>query len=84
MFNWVPQASEADPNSPSWIPETPAGDPLMTLPRYWSIDAASRIDEVITIGKQAAAEAKQNKATELEYYDIVCKGITGEIPTATP
>lgn len=84
MYNWVPQAATIDPAHTLWLPEIPAGDPLMTLPRYWSSDAAYRIDDVINIGKQAAAEAAQDKATELEYYDIVCQTRTGPIPTLAP
>lgn len=84
MFNWIPQAEKVDPAHTYWLPEIPAGDPRMTLPRYWSSDAAYRIDDVTQIGEQAAAEAQKNKATELEYYDIVCKGRTGEIPTPAP
>ncbi len=80
MFNWVPQSSQTDPARPSYLPEAEMGDPLMTLPRYWSTDALYRIDEVINIGDQAHAEAAQNQATELEYYDIVCKDTYGPIP----
>jgi peptidoglycan/xylan/chitin deacetylase (PgdA/CDA1 family) len=84
MFNWIPQAEKADPNHPNWLPEIPAGDPLMTLPRYWSMDAAYRIDDVITIGDDAVAEAAKNKDVELTYYDVMCKSRTGEIPTLAP
>jgi hypothetical protein len=84
MYNWVPQAEKEDPNHPNWLPEIPAANPLMTLPRYWSIDAAYRIDDVITIGDDAAAEAAKNKASELVYYDVMCKSRTGEIPTKIP
>ncbi len=84
MYNWIPQAETVDPNRPNWMPETPAKDPRLTLPRYWSSDAAYRIDDVININKEAEAAAEQTKATELEYYDIVCKGRMGEIPTAAP
>ncbi len=84
MFNWIPQAAKVDPSHTFWMPEIPAGDPRMTLPRYWSSDAAYRVDDVIAIGDEAIAAAEKSKATELEYYDIVCKGQTGAIPTATP
>ncbi|MDR3574847.1 MAG: polysaccharide deacetylase family protein [Anaerolineaceae bacterium] len=84
MYNWVPLGDSVDLRYPSYIPEGPVNDPLMVLPRYWDTDAFSHIDEVRTMGKQAAAYASQNKATELEYYDIVCKSITGLIPTAQP
>ncbi len=84
MYNWIPQAAEKNPDHPFWLPEIPAGNPRMTIPRYWSIDAAYRIDDVITIGDDAIAEARKNKAQELEYYDVMCKGRTGEIPTLAP
>lgn len=84
MYNWIPQADKIDPAHTLWMPEISAGDPRMTLPRYWSSDAAYRLDDVAAVGEQAAAEAEKNKAVELEYYDIVCKGRTGEIPTVTP
>lgn len=80
MYNWVPQSDQKDPARPSYIPEGPAADPLMTLPRYWDTDVRSYLDEVRNIGKDAAAYAKQNKATELEYYDILCAPTYGAIP----
>jgi len=84
MFNWIPLASTVDPAHTYWLPETSVNDPLMVLPRYWGNDAAYRIDDVINISKQAAAAAAESKETELEYYDIVCKPRTGEIPTPAP
>jgi hypothetical protein len=84
MFNWIPLAEEKDPMSPSWLPEIPVGDPLMTLPRYWSYDAISHIDDVVQIGEQAALQAAQDREQELLYYDMMCKATLGEIPTATP
>jgi len=81
MFNWIPQAQESDPMRPSYIPEAPAGDPLLTLPRYWSPDARNYLDTVRNIGKEAAAYAETVKATELEYYDIVCAPVYGTLPT---
>jgi hypothetical protein len=80
MYNWVPQADSSDPGRPSYLPEGPAGDPLMTLPRYWDTDVRSHLDIVRNIGKDAAAYAEQNKATELEYYDIMCAPTLGKIP----
>ena len=82
MYNWVPQGDEKDPGRPYYIPEGAIGDPLMTLPRYWDIDARNHLDEVRRTGNEAAAYAEQNKATELEYYDIVCAPTYGPIPTA--
>jgi hypothetical protein len=80
MYNWIPQADTSDPARPAYIPEGPAGDPLMTLPRYWDTDIRSHLDEIRNIGKDAAAYAEQNKATELEYYDIMCAPKLGSIP----
>jgi polysaccharide deacetylase len=82
MFNWVPQADAKDEMRPSYIPEGPAGDPLLTLPRYWDTDALTHLDTVTQIGDGAAAYAEQNKATELEYYDIACAQAYG--PIASP
>jgi hypothetical protein len=80
MYNWVPQADASDPGRPVYLPEGPAGDPLMTLPRYWDTDVRAHLDVVRNIGKDAAAYAEQNKATELEYYDIMCASTLGKIP----
>jgi len=80
MFNWVPLADQADPGRPDMIPEGPVNDPLMVLPRYWDTDARAHLDTVRMIGQQAAAYAEQNKATELEYYDIACASTYGAIP----
>jgi len=80
MYNWVPQSDQMDPGRPVYLPEGPAGDPLMTLPRYWDTDVRAHLDEVRTIGKDAAAYAEENKAIELEYYDIMCAPKLGPIP----
>jgi hypothetical protein len=80
MYNWIPQADAVNADNPLEIPETPAKNPLMTIPRYWSPNARDHLDEVRTIGDEAALYAEQNKATELEYYDIVCSPGYGPIP----
>ncbi len=80
MFNWIPQADTVDPARPVYLPEGPAGDPLMTLPRYWDTDVRSHLDVVRNVGNDAAAYAEQNKATELEYYDILCAPTLGPMP----
>lgn len=79
MFDWVPQADAKDAMRPSYIPEGPAGDPLLTLPRFWDTDALVHLDSVTQIGEAAAAYAEQNKSTELDYYDIVCAASYGPI-----
>lgn len=80
MYNWIPLADQADPGRPSFLPEGPVGDPRMTLPRYWPNQVLPNIDVVRNIGNQAAAYAEQNKALELEYYDIACAPTHGPIP----
>jgi hypothetical protein len=82
MYNWVPQADAYNPSNPIAIPETPAGNPLMTLPRYTDVNARSELDNVRAISDQAAQYAEQNKGIELEYYDIVCAPTYGAIPPA--
>jgi len=77
MFNWVPQADQA--LNQFDIAEGPVNDPRMTLPRFWDTDAISKLDSVRQAGEQAAAYAEQNKAVELEYYDIVCAPTYGDI-----
>ncbi|OQX64711.1 MAG: hypothetical protein B5M51_02870 [Anaerolinea sp. 4484_236] len=84
MFNWIPLSDAKDEQRPYFIPEGPVNDPLMTLPRYTDTVAGAHIDEVRIIGKEAAAYAEQNKAVELEYYDIVCAPSYGSIPTVAP
>jgi hypothetical protein len=81
MYNWIPQADTVNPSNPIAIPETPAGNPLMTIPRYWDTDARNKLDDIRQISDQAAQYAEQNKAIELEYYDIVCAPTYGPIPS---
>jgi hypothetical protein len=84
MFNWIPLADQDDPNNLYDIAEGPVNDPLMTLPRYTDTGASSKLDEIRVMGNEAAAYAEQNKAAELEYYDIVCAPTLGPIPTLAP
>lgn len=80
MYNWVPLTDTDDPTRPSFIPEGPVGDPLMTLPRYWDTDARAHIDTVRNISDQAASYAEENRPAELEYYDIMCAPTYGALP----
>lgn len=84
MFNWVPLSDAKDEQRPCFISEGGMNDPLMTLPRYTDRDSGSHIDEVRIMAKEAAAYAEQNKATELDYYDIVCAPSYGAMPTLAP
>ena len=81
MYNWIPQADTFNQSNPMAIPETPANNPLMTIPRYWDINARGELDNVRQIAEQAALYAEQNKTIELEYYDIVCTPTYGSIPS---
>jgi hypothetical protein len=82
MYNWIPLADQEDSQRPAYIPEGPVNDPLMTLPRYWPNQVLPNLDAIRVMGNEAAAYAEQNKATELEYYDIVCSPAYGPIPAA--
>jgi hypothetical protein len=84
MYNWVPLASQPDPGQPEMLVEAGVNNPLMVLPRYWSSDAAYRIDDVYHVSQEAVKAAQQTKATELDYYNIVCLNKTGPIPTQQP
>jgi hypothetical protein len=80
MFNWIPLADEADPARPAYQPEGYVNDPPMVIPRYWPYQVQASLDAVRNIGKDAATYAEQNKAIELEYYDIMCAPTLGPIP----
>lgn len=80
MYNWVPLADQKDPARPIFLEESYVNDPRMVLPRYWPYQVQANLDAVRNIGKDAAAYAEQNKATELEYYDIMCAPTLGPIP----
>jgi len=80
MYNWVPLADQSDPARPAFLPEGYVNDPRMVLPRYWPYQVQANLDAVRNIGNDAAAYAEQNKATELEYYDIMCSPTLGQIP----
>ena len=80
MYNWIPLADQEDPARPAYLPEGYVNDPRMVIPRYWPYQVQANLDAVRNIGKDAAAYAEQNKATELEYYDIMCAPTLGPIP----
>ena len=80
MYNWVPLADQSDPARPAFLPEGHINDPRMVLPRYWPYDVQANLDAVRNIGNDTAAYAEQNRAAELEYYDIMCAPSLGQIP----
>jgi hypothetical protein len=49
-----------------------------------SLSEMGMTDTVRIMGNEAAAYAEQNKAVELEYYDIVCAPTLGPIPALAP
>jgi hypothetical protein len=81
MYNWVPLGDTEDPQRPYYIPEGPVNDPRLTLPRYWPTQVLAQLDTIRVMGNDAASYAEQNKAVELEYYDILCAPTYGLIPT---
>lgn len=72
MYNWIPLGEKTNPALPEWLPEVPIEDPLMVLPRYWSVDALARLEEVTAIGTEAATEALKNRPIELEFMQRNC------------
>jgi peptidoglycan/xylan/chitin deacetylase (PgdA/CDA1 family) len=64
MFNWVPQSEE----------ERLIGDPLMTLPRFWSTTAWLDLDETVRMGEAARTYAIQQFAAEADWYRKNCGG----------
>jgi hypothetical protein len=80
MYNWIPIADADDPARPAYQDEGYVNDPRMVIPRYWPYQVSANIDTVRQIGNEAVAYAEQNKAVELEYYDIVCAPTYGAIP----
>lgn len=84
MFNWIPLADANDAGRPAYVAEGYVNDPRMVLPRYWPSQVLENLDTVRIMGNEAAAYAEQNKAVELEYYDIVCAPTLGPIPTLAP
>lgn len=71
MFNWIPQGAE----------ERAVGDPIMTLPRFWSPDLTLSLDIGMRIGKAAQAEALDKYSEEADYYRTYC---AGELPPPSP
>ena len=80
MYNWIPLADQPDPARPAHLPEGYVNDPRMVIPRYWPYQVRGELDNIRNLGKEAAAYAEQNKATELEYYDIMCTPVLGPMP----
>ena len=62
LFNWVPQGE----------PERDLGDPLMTLPRYWSTTFYRNLDFALEIGSAAAAQAESQRLDEINWYRSNC------------
>lgn len=78
MYNWVPLCDVNDPSRPYYKLDGNM-DPLFVLPRYWDTDAVYHIDTVRQIGKDARDYLYSIRETEVEYYDIVCRPIMGDL-----
>jgi peptidoglycan/xylan/chitin deacetylase (PgdA/CDA1 family) len=68
MYNWIP-LGEA---------EREMSDPLMVLPRAWSMGADLYLEKAMSIGEAARLEAEQQKASELQYLSTYCQTSDGE------
>lgn len=71
LFNWIPQ-SEA---------EMAIGDPIMTLPRYWSPMAWRNLDQTVEISANARTHAIEQYPLEAEWYRQSCGGELPPPPT---
>lgn len=78
MYNWVPLCDVNDSTRPYYYMDGNQ-DPLFVIPRYWDTDAAQHVDTVRQIGKAARDYLYSVRETEVEYYDIVCKPVMGEL-----
>ena len=82
-INWIPQADAIQSvDIHSAIPETPANDPLHDPAPLLARTGDARDNWIPSAswGMMPPQYAEQNKATELEYYDIVCAPTYGPIP----
>ena len=78
MYNWVPLCDINDTGRPAFKLDGNM-DPLFVIPRYWDTDASEHVDTVRQIGKAAKEYYYSIRETELEYYDIVCKPVMGDL-----
>lgn len=78
MYNWIPLCDENDPTRPYYYMDGNM-DPLFVIPRYWDTDASQHVDTVRQIGKAARDYLYSIRETDLEYYDIVCKPVMGDL-----
>ncbi len=67
QFNWIPQGEK----------ELSFGDPLMTLPRFWSSAAVFNLDQAVKISDSAIEHSVQNYPEEADWYSANC---AGELP----
>jgi len=74
MFNWIPQAEE----------ESKIGDPLMTLPRFWSTTAWINLEQTIAVGQEALAQALEKYPEEAAWYRANCAGELPPPPVIEP
>ena len=78
MYNWIPLCDVNDNARPAYRMDGNM-DPLFVIPRYWDTDASEHVDTVRQIGKAAKEYYYSIRPVELEYYDIVCKPVLGDL-----
>jgi len=64
LFNWIPQGEK----------ERAIGEPLMTLPRFWSSAAVLNLEQAVQISEAAIEFAQANYASEAAWYAASCGG----------
>lgn len=70
MYNWIPQGES----------EREVGDPLFTLPRYWSTTSWRNLDETVQIADGAIEHAQEHYAEEAEWFKGSCAGELPPLP----
>lgn len=68
LYNWIPVGEE----------ELAVSDPLMVLPRYWSIEGVNALQKALEISEAAMLDAESLREQELQYLDTYCPSMLGE------
>jgi len=62
LYNWIPLGQE----------EMTVTDPMMVLPRYWSIEGVNALEEALEVSEGARLEAESLRDQELNYLETYC------------
>jgi len=68
MFNWIPQGDK----------EMAVSDPLMVLPRYWSIEGVNALEKALEISEAARLNAASVSEQEMDYLEAYCQSTLRE------